>query len=132
MSTTQLLLFDPPRPLVERFGEGFFREVPPKPGVYFLCGETSVLYVGKAANLRRRLASYRIAHPERHSRKIFRLLFRVTRIYWDECPDEAAARERERRLLLVLQPRFNTAGVYPRPMSVLLPPSAGSTAAESA
>lgn len=128
MPATQLLLFDPPRPLEERFGEEFFRAIPERPGVYFLCGESSVLYVGKAVNLRRRLGNYRAAHPERHSRKIFRLLFQVTRIYWDECADDTAASERERQLLLVLQPKFNTAGVYPKPRALLGPVLAPPTA----
>jgi excinuclease UvrABC nuclease subunit len=119
---TQLLLFPPPQPLVDRLGKEFFRALPDAPGVYFLCAdEAGVLYVGKAKNLRKRLSSYRSAHPERLARRIFRLLFRVTRIHWDECPDEATARERERRLLLVLQPPFNRAGRYPRPRQVLAP-----------
>jgi excinuclease UvrABC nuclease subunit len=121
MVETQLLLFSPPQPLVDRFGREFFRALPEKPGVYFLCGdEAGVLYVGKAKNLRKRLCSYRSAHPERLARRIFRLLFRVTRIYWDECANEAAALERERQLLLVLQPRFNAAGRYPPPRPVLI------------
>lgn len=82
--------------------------------------EAGVLYVGKAKNLRQRLCSYRSANPERLGRRIFRLLFRVTRIYWDECVDEAAALERERLLLRVLQPRFNAAGRYPPPRRVLI------------
>jgi excinuclease ABC subunit C len=123
MPQTQLLLFPPPQPLVDRFGRDFFRSVPEKPGVYFLCSEEAgVLYVGKAKNLRKRLSSYRSAHPERLPRRVFRLLFRVTRIYWDECLDEAAAIARERQLLLVLQPRFNAAGRYPPPRRVLIPP----------
>jgi len=121
MAERQLLLFPPPRPLVDRLGGEFFRQVPESPGVYFLCGdEAGVLYVGKAKNLRRRLASYRSAHPERLPRRIFRLLFHVTRIYWDECASEAEALERERQLLLVLQPRFNAAGRYPAPRQVLI------------
>lgn len=74
-----------------------------------------MLYVGKAKNLRRRLATYRSANLERLSRKLRRLLMAVSRIHWDECPDEAAALERERTLLLALRPRFNTVGVYPAP-----------------
>ena len=123
MSETQLLLFPPPQPLVERFGRDFFRQLPDKPGVYFLCGDDAgILYVGKAKNLRHRLSSYRSAHPERLSPRIFRLLFRVTRSYWDLCPDEASALERERKLLLALQPRFNSAGRYPPARIVLIPP----------
>jgi len=121
MAEKQLLLFPPPQPLVERFGAAFFRSLPETPGVYYMCGdEAGVLYVGKAKNLRKRLSSYRSAHPERLSRRIFRMLFRVTRIYWDECADESAALERERRLLLALQPSFNAAGRYPPRKRVLI------------
>ena len=70
MGSGQLWLFPPPRPLVERFGERFFRQIPDRPGVYFLCGrKEGVLYVGKAKNLRKRLAAYRVANPERLPRR---------------------------------------------------------------
>lgn len=111
MSADQLWLFDPPRPLVDRLGEDFFRAIPAAPGVYLLCGASEgVLYVGKARNLRKRLASYRVANPERFPRRIIRLLHRVRRIEWDECPTEEAARHREELLICVLAPRFNAAG----------------------
>src|SRR5687768_2077461 len=108
----QLVMFAPLRPLVERFGVEFFRKVPETPGVYLMCGaREGVLYVGKAKNLRRRLASYRSANLDLTPRKLRRLLCAVERILWDECADEAAALARERELLLALQPRFNTVGV---------------------
>src|SRR5437773_2534237 len=111
MSRGQLWLFPPPKPLVERFGKEFFRQLPAGPGVYFFCGpQEGVLYVGKARNLRKRLASYRVANPERFPRRIIRLLHRVTRIEWDECPDETTAIYREEALIAVLQPRFNAVG----------------------
>src|SRR3954468_1388362 len=115
MSRRQLLLFPHPRPLVERFGEEFFRRLPVRPGVYLFCGPTEgVLYVGKAKNLRKRLGPYRVATPERFPRRLLRLLYQVTRIEWDECPSDAAARFREEMLIAVLQPRFNAAGkVWP-------------------
>jgi predicted GIY-YIG superfamily endonuclease len=113
-SSRQLWLFPPARPLAERFGIEFFRGVPERPGVYVMCGTSEgVLYVGKARNLRRRLGSYRSAHPGRVSSKIRRLLTTVSRIYWDECGDEAAAIARERVLLMMLRPKFNTVGTYP-------------------
>jgi len=116
MVERQLLLFPPPRPLVERLGVEFFRSMPEQPGVYLMCGAAEgVLYVGKAKNLRRRMASYRSANPERLPRKLRRLLVSVERVYWDLCRDETAALIRERELLRVLRPRFNTVGVYPAP-----------------
>jgi len=111
MSVGQLWLFDPPKPLVERFGEEFFTTLPTGPGVYFMCGATEgVLYVGKARNLRKRLGSYRVANPERLPRRIIRLLHQVRRIEWDECRTEELARQREELLICVLAPKFNAAG----------------------
>ena len=111
MATGQLWLFDPPKPLVERFGNDFFRSLPARPGVYLLCGDTEgVLYVGRARNLRKRLSSYRVANPERMPRRTIRLLHRVTRILFDECRTEEAARHREELLICVLAPQFNVSG----------------------
>lgn len=111
MAVGQLWLFPPPRPLVERLGEDFFRALPEVPGVYLMCGEAEgVLYVGKARNLRKRLASYRVANPERLPRRIIRLLHLVRRIELDVCASESAACDREELLICVLQPRFNRAG----------------------
>ena len=113
----QLWLFPSAKPLVDRFGEDFFRQLPERPGVYFFCGKTEgVLYVGKAKNLRKRIGSYRVANPERVSRRIIRLMQRVERIEYDECPDEQTAAHREELLICVLNPRFNRAGnVWPKP-----------------
>jgi len=119
MAAQQLWLWPPPRPLVEHFGDEFFRQVPSAPGVYLLCGaEAGVLYVGKAKNLRRRLAAYRVADPERLPRRSIRLLHQVARIEWDVCASEAAARYREELLICVLCPKFNRAGkVWPSPVA---------------
>ncbi|HHY86666.1 MAG TPA: nucleotide excision repair endonuclease [Verrucomicrobia bacterium] len=116
MRSVQWWFWPHPRPLVDRFGPEFFRQLPAGPGIYLLCGPAEgVLYVGKAKNLRRRLSSYRVANPDRFPRRIIRLLCRVTRIEWDECADEAAAAYREEMLIAVLQPRFNSAGnVWPK------------------
>jgi excinuclease UvrABC nuclease subunit len=74
-----------------------------------------VLYVGKAKNLRRRLSSYRVANPERFSRRLIRLLNQVTRIEYDVCANERCAHHREELFICVLAPKFNRAGkVWPR------------------
>jgi predicted GIY-YIG superfamily endonuclease len=111
---TQMLLFPDPRPLVERLGRDFFRQVPERPGVYLMrdAGET-VLYVGKARNLRKRLGAYRVANPDRMPQRHLRMLRSVTRIELQECPDESSALARESELLRSLRPRFNRAGTWP-------------------
>jgi excinuclease UvrABC nuclease subunit len=81
-----------------------------------MCGASEgVLYVGKASNLRKRLAAYRVANPERMSRRMIRLLNQTRRIEWDECQSEEAAGYREELLICVLAPKFNRVGkVWPR------------------
>src|SRR2546422_599219 len=111
---TQMLLFPDPRPLVERLGREFFRQAPERPGVYLMRdAANTVLYVGKARNLRKRLASYRVANPDRLPRRHLRLLRAVARIELEECADESRALGRESELLRSLRPRFNRAGTWP-------------------
>jgi hypothetical protein len=40
MTSGQLWLFPPPKALVERLGEDFFRALPSGPDVYLMCGAT--------------------------------------------------------------------------------------------
>jgi len=110
----QLLLIPDPRPLVERLGLDFFRQLPAGPGVYLMRDATEVvLYVGKAKSLRQRLGHYRVANPDRMARRHLRLLRQVERIELLECADEAAALAKEAELLRTLKPKFNRAGVWP-------------------
>ena len=102
----QLLLFPDPRPLVERFGSDFFRQAPECAGVYLMRDASgTVLYVGKAKNLRKRLGSYRVANPDRLRKRHLKLLRVVSRIDLQECADEESALLRESELLRTLRPR---------------------------
>jgi len=89
-------------------------------------GHGNVLYAGKARNLRRRLASYRVANPDRLPRRHLRLLRAVERIDIEPCADEPAALAREAELLRTLKPRFNRAGTWPSPPRFLAWRQAGS------
>ena len=110
----QALLFPDPRPLVERLGRDFFRRLPASPGVYLMRGAAdTLLYVGKAKNLRKRLGSYRVANPDRMPRRHLRMLRMVERIELQECPDEPSALAKESELLQALKPKFNRAGTWP-------------------
>jgi hypothetical protein len=112
----QMLLFPDPRPLVERLGPEFFRSAPQLPGVYLMRDRAdTVLYVGKAKNLRKRLASYRVANPDRIPRRHLKMLRAVERIELQPCADELAALAKEAALLRALRPRFNRAGTWPGP-----------------
>jgi excinuclease UvrABC nuclease subunit len=111
----QLRLFDPPKPLLERFGADFFRLLPSKPGVYLMMdAQGRIIYVGQSKNLRQRLASYRNARPEVSPRKLIRLIHSVERIVWEECETARLARIRENQLLRAHRPRFNRVNTYPQ------------------
>jgi hypothetical protein len=73
----------------------------------------AVVYIGKAKNLRKRLASYRVANPERMRSRHLRLLHAVERIEVQTCGSESAALAKESALLCNLRPRFNRAGTWP-------------------
>jgi len=107
-------MFPDPRPLVERLGQDFFRQLTERPGVYLMRDALdNILYVGKAKNLKKRLNSYRVANPDRLARRHLRLLRAVARIELQVCADEAAALAKEAELLLALRPKFNRAGTWP-------------------
>jgi excinuclease ABC subunit C len=118
---SQTLLFPDPRPLVERLGLDFFRQLPERPGVYLMQDAAEVvLYVGKAKSLRQRLGHYRVANPDCMGRRHLRLLRQVVRIQLLECADESAALAREAELLRTLKPKFNRAGVWVGPARFLV------------
>lgn len=110
----QLWLFPPPRPLNDHLGAAFFRGLPRQPGVYYFFDvEGRLLYIGKAKSLRDRLESYRYVHPDRDSRKTWRLVNATRRIEWEVHPSHRDAVLRENRLLRTFRPRFNRANVWP-------------------
>lgn len=109
----QLRLLPPGRPLEERLGVEWFRSVPSQPGVYRMFDAAGrLLYVGKAGNLRARLASYRRTGGQ--PRKTVRLVHEVDWIEVETCSDEPAARLRENELIRSLRPPFNRVGTWPR------------------
>ena len=110
MRPEQLCFFKFPRPLLERFGKEFFRNIPKSPGVYVFTGERRrVLYVGQSQNLRERLSYYKNAQPEREPRRIIRLVHETTGIEVECCENAEAARLRELALIGQHRPRFNVA-----------------------
>lgn len=116
MGRNQHLLFADPRPLEVALGTEFFQQAPVVPGVYLMRDASDVVvYVGKARNLRQRLASYRVANPERLRPRHLRLLRLVVRIELETCASESAALAREATLIRELRPAFNRAGVWPGP-----------------
>jgi excinuclease ABC subunit C len=97
-----------------KFGPDFLAGVPPRPGVYRLYdAEGTLLYVGKARDLRRRLAQYRTAGRKRKDRKRRSLVRAAERIAWEVCESELDASLAEIRLIQTLRPPRNVAGAFP-------------------
>lgn len=102
------------RPFDRKFGPGFLAGVPAGPGIYRFHDEHDViLYVGKAVNLRRRLAQYRLAGRRKQERKRRGLVQAATRITWEVCESPLAAALEEIRLIQSLRPPRNVASAFP-------------------
>ena len=83
------------------------REFPTKPGVYLMHdANDQVIYVGKAKNLKNRLASY-YSHPLGYTRKMDGLLQSVKEIEIRVLGSELEALLVESRLIKELQPAYN-------------------------
>ncbi len=90
----------------EQFKE-FFVTVPPQPGVYrFLDERDTILYVGKAKNLRQRLAAY-FGDKKHLSAKTKALIRHARRIEFTLVDTEADALLLENTLIKKHQPRYN-------------------------
>jgi GIY-YIG catalytic domain len=97
-----------------KFGADFLAGVPSQPGVYRLYDATGMLlYIGKARDLRRRLAQYRTTRRTKKDRKRRALVRSAAHIAWDVCESELDASLREIRLIQSLRPRENVAGAFP-------------------
>ena len=80
--------------------------LPARPGVYrMLDAKRTVLYVGKARNLRKRVASY--AREEPHSIRIRQMIARTTTLEITTTHTEVEALLLESNLIKRLKPRFN-------------------------
>ena len=97
-----------------KFGAEFLRTVPATPGVYrFHDAADALLYVGQSANLRRRLAQYRLGGRRRKERKRRALVKAAARITWQVCESPLAAELAEIRLIQSLRPAGNIASAFP-------------------
>lgn len=83
---------------------------PAAAGVYFfLSAERELLYVGRAGDLRARLAQH--DHDSRTGAVRLRGMYeRAVECRWEAHPDEPSAVRREADLLVALQPAYNAAG----------------------
>ena len=84
-------------------------DVPSDPGVYFFRGATgTILYIGKAKCLRKRVRSY-LHKVKRRPNKIKRLIRWTTDVRYQVCRSEQEALFLESRLIQEHQPTYNTA-----------------------
>lgn len=96
-----------------KFGSDRLREVPREPGVYlFLDSNGRVLYVGKAKDLRRRLACYRNASRRKAHRKMRTLVRLAASLEVRPQQSETQALLLENQLIRSLRPPHNVDGAY--------------------
>ncbi|GGK07843.1 excinuclease ABC subunit UvrC [Luteimonas terricola] len=98
---------DPAAPAPAAFdGKDFVRGLSTAPGVYRMyAADDSVLYVGKAGALKKRVASYFSASPK--SARIMSMLAQVARMEVTVTRTEAEALLLENQLIKSLKPRYN-------------------------
>lgn len=108
MNHSTLRLF-PSTPFLEnKLGPEQFADIPQKPGIYrFYDADDTLLYVGKARNLRRRLFTYKRASPGKTSRKEAALIRRIVRFEFDVLKNEKEALLTENRWIREKRPEFN-------------------------
>jgi DNA polymerase-3 subunit epsilon len=81
--------------------------LPEEPGVYhMLDGESRLLYIGKAKNLRRRVSSY-FTNSSGHSDKVLDLVRNVHEVTYEQTGSELEAALREAELIRTLKPPYN-------------------------
>ena len=84
----------------------YLRTLDGSPGVYrMLDGESRVLYVGKARNLKARVSNY--ARPSGHSRRIARMISETASMMFLTTRTETEALLLEQNLIKQLKPKFN-------------------------
>ena len=97
-----------------KFGADFLASVPSAPGVYHVYDAAgTLLYVGKARDLRRRLTQYRTTRRIKKDRKRRALVSSAHRIVWQVCQSELEAALTEIQHIQALRPRQNIASAFP-------------------
>lgn len=97
----------------QKFGPKFLAGVPNQPAVYRIYDDAGTLiYVGKAKNLRRRLQQYRNAKRRKRHHKMRAIVKAAARLDYIPCPTELEALLLETRLIQEHRPRFNVEGAF--------------------
>jgi excinuclease ABC subunit C len=96
-----------------KFGQEFIDTLPAAPGVYRVHDSSGqLIYVGKAKNLRRRLAQYRNAKRRKKHLKMRAIVKDAGRIEFETCESHREACLLEARLIQSHRPRLNVAGAF--------------------
>jgi len=96
-----------------KFGADFVRELPKAPAVYlFKDAAGTVLYAGKAKNVRKRLAGYRTTSRRKAHRKMRTLVREAQALEVRIQNSEREALLLENELIRTLRPRFNVDGAF--------------------
>jgi predicted GIY-YIG superfamily endonuclease len=96
-----------------KFGKAFLETIPECPGVYRMFDDQgNIIYVGKAKNLRRRLAQYRNAKRKKKDRKMRSIVADARRIEWEPAETDLDASLREMRAIQSLRPKWNVVGTF--------------------
>jgi len=96
-----------------KFGKELLCELPESPAVYLFKDKAgTVLYAGKAKNVRRRLRSYRNASRRKAHRKMRQLVREASSLEVVLQSDERQALLAENELIRRLRPRYNVDGAY--------------------
>ncbi len=97
----------------KKFGADFIGSVPDQAGIYiFRDGMSDPIYVGKAKNLRKRLAQYRLATGKKLHRKMRAIVKEAEALEFQVCTSEREALLLENQLIQDHRPNFNVAGAY--------------------
>jgi DNA polymerase III subunit epsilon len=81
---------------------------PNAPGVYRVYdGDDEIIYVGKAKNLKLRMASY-LTENARDADKVRKMISKARKLEWEETPSEISALLMELQLIRRHKPRFNS------------------------
>src|SRR5687767_3079010 len=83
-----------------RFGPDFFKQVPEKPGVYWMQdSRRGILYIGKSQNLRKSLSWFRYIQPIHLPKRLGQLMEDVRSLGWSSTETEHAAQLLEKELI---------------------------------
>src|SRR5690348_15603957 len=97
-----------------KFGADFLASLPDSPGIYLVYdGAGELIYVGKAKNLKRRLAQYRNTQRLKKHRRMRGIVKDATRIETRCAETHLDACLTETQLIQKHRPRWNIASAFP-------------------